>query len=153
MSRFSNTLCLSLHYAKREVYAYVFYFNQFILCNIMNRIIFIFTGTISEPMLSQRLIPSVTNSFALAEHRTKLHFPTSLAVVRTMWLIPTNGMWAEGVCHFQTEASLECVHVGVEVHTCLLSQSHSAHSMRFRSAGATMKQYVKTEELSSSITS
>lgn len=74
-------LCILLHYGKREVYAYLFYLNQFILCNVMNRIIFIFTGTISEPLLSQRLSRWVTtNSFSLLEHRAKLHFPASLEV-------------------------------------------------------------------------
>lgn len=55
ISNLSNMLCILLHYANSEVYAYVFYFNQFILCNVMNKIIFIFAGTISEPVLSQRL--------------------------------------------------------------------------------------------------
>lgn len=41
-----------LLYTKGEVYVYIFYFNQLILWNVINGIIFIFTGTLFEPILS-----------------------------------------------------------------------------------------------------
>lgn len=58
-------------------HAGLFYFNPFILWNAMNRIIFVITGRVFKPILSERVIKWIVNMFLLPEHRTKLHFPGS----------------------------------------------------------------------------
>ena len=68
-----------------------------------NRIIFIFTGTIFEPIWPERITKWVPTVFLLPEHRSKLHFPTSLNL--SGHHVANSDQWDEGrgMGYFQTK--------------------------------------------------